>query len=80
MHRYISGTAAVPVIDDIDGLSTVSLYLLCAFQERLSVEEALHHPWIMSLAQSSQNIPLPVTLMANLKVIFLRILAWCVAG
>ncbi|CDI76498.1 CAM kinase, CDPK family, putative [Eimeria acervulina] len=35
--------------------------------ERLSVEEALHHPWIMSLAQSSQNVPLPVTLMANLK-------------
>ena len=37
-------------------------------QERLLVEDALHHPWIVSLAQSSQNVPLPVTLMANLKV------------
>ncbi|XP_026192344.1 calcium-dependent protein kinase 2 [Cyclospora cayetanensis] len=35
--------------------------------ERLQVDDALHHPWIMSLAQSSQNVPLPVTLMANLK-------------
>ncbi|KAL8438220.1 hypothetical protein ACSSS7_000357 [Eimeria intestinalis] len=35
--------------------------------ERLLVEDALHHPWIVSLAQSSQNVPLPVTLMANLK-------------
>ena len=32
------------------------------------MEDALHHPWIISLAQSSQNVPLPVTLMANLKV------------
>lgn len=43
-------------------------FSLVAIQERLLVEDALHHPWIVSLAQSSQNVPLPVTLMANLKV------------